>query len=61
MNPGPEELIIPPACPACAARRLHSAEDLRLYHPYAGHGWNGSSWTHPDLEPVKPHDQDFAI
>ena len=36
-------------CPACDSKRLHAPEDWE-YHPYAHHGWNGSSWTHPDLD-----------
>jgi len=36
-------------CPACAEKRLHTAADW-TYHPLAGHGYNGTSWTHPDLE-----------
>jgi hypothetical protein len=35
-------------CPACSAKRLHGPEDW-LQHPYAGHGFNGQAWTHPDL------------
>jgi hypothetical protein len=35
-------------CPACAAKRLHTPEDW-AQHPLAGHGFNGTLWTHPDL------------
>jgi hypothetical protein len=35
-------------CPACELKRVHTREDW-LHHPYAGHGFNGSVWTHPDL------------
>ena len=41
-------------CPACEAKRLHTPEEMK-YHPYAGHGFNGAEWTHPDLDPAK-HD-----
>jgi hypothetical protein len=36
-------------CPACTDKRVHTPADW-AYHPYAGHGFNGSMWTHPDLE-----------
>ena len=36
-------------CPACDSQRLHAPSDWE-YHPYVHHGWNGSIWTHPDLE-----------
>ena len=39
-------------CPACEAKRLHTPEEMK-YHPYAGHGFNGSVWTHPDLDPAR--------
>lgn len=35
-------------CPACAEKRLHQIADWEM-HPYAGHGFNGNAWTHPDL------------
>jgi len=35
-------------CPACENKRLHGPEDW-AHHPYAGHGFNGQAWTHPDL------------
>ena len=37
-------------CPACANKALHGPADW-LHHPYAHHGYNGSTWTHPDLDP----------
>ena len=36
-------------CLACADKRLHTAADW-TYHPMAGHGYNGTLWTHPDLK-----------
>jgi hypothetical protein len=36
-------------CPACAEKRLHTLADW-THHPYAGHGFNGSTWSHPDLQ-----------
>ena len=36
-------------CPACTEKRLHAPADW-AHHPYAGHGFNGSAWTHPDLQ-----------
>lgn len=40
----------PPACPACAEKRLHTEEDWQQYHPYRGHGYT-KGWSHPGLEP----------
>jgi hypothetical protein len=40
-------------CPACAVKRLHKRADWEM-HPYAGHGFNGQAWTHPDLNPATP-------
>jgi hypothetical protein len=39
-------------CPACHFKRLHTAEDWKN-HPWAGHGYNGTSWSHPDLVPAR--------
>lgn len=35
-------------CSACEFKRLHGPLDWDQ-HPYAGHGYNGTAWTHPDL------------
>lgn len=46
-------------CPACAAKRLHTDEELAA-HKYVGHGFTpDTGWTHKDLKPkvmevVKP-------
>jgi hypothetical protein len=37
-------------CPACDNKRLHGPAEWKN-HPYAGHGFNGTVWTHPDLAP----------
>jgi hypothetical protein len=37
-------------CPACTNKRAHGPEDWK-HHPYRGHGFNGTVWTHPDLQP----------
>lgn len=37
-------------CPACIARRCHTAEENREHHPRTGHGFTPETgWTHPDL------------
>jgi hypothetical protein len=36
-------------CPACTDKRFHTPADW-AHHPHAGHGFNGSVWTHPDLQ-----------
>jgi hypothetical protein len=39
-----------PACPACEARRRHTAEERREYHPQSGHGYAQEvGWTHAAL------------
>ena len=38
-------------CMACEYRRLHTDEERRVNHPWAGHGFNGTVWTHPGLDP----------
>lgn len=27
------------ACPACKDKRLHNAQDWRMFHPWKGHGY----------------------
>lgn len=42
-----------PDCPACTAKRLHTAEDWK-HHPHAGHGYtHGVGWSLAELEPGK--------
>lgn len=36
-------------CPACRERKAHTADALRLHHPYAGHGFDRGHWSHPAL------------
>lgn len=40
-------------CPACQEQRLHQASERTDHHPLAGHGFNGTRWTHPTLESEK--------
>jgi hypothetical protein len=40
-------------CAACTDKRVHTPADW-AHHPYAGHGFNGSVWTHPDLAGAGP-------
>jgi len=37
-------------CPACQAQRVHAASELTLYHPFSGHGFNGTLWSHQALD-----------
>jgi hypothetical protein len=37
-------------CPACESKRVHGPADW-ANHPYATHGFNGTVWTHPKLDP----------
>jgi hypothetical protein len=38
------------ACPACQMGCVHSKELLGLYHPFSGHGYNGTNWSHMALD-----------
>ncbi|HEY1876921.1 MAG TPA: hypothetical protein VGG66_05600 [Rhizomicrobium sp.] len=40
-------------CEACQCQRLHTQAERRAYHPWTGHGFSGSGWSHPDLDPAK--------
>ena len=43
-----------PNCPGCRAYTRHTDEEMKKYHPYAGHGYiRGQGWSHPDLDPEK--------
>ena len=37
-------------CPACSNKRLHGPSDW-ANHPFVTHGFNGTVWTHPKLDP----------
>lgn len=38
-------------CTACTLGVVHNAYEVRVYHPFAGHGYSPETgWTHPDLE-----------
>jgi len=37
-------------CPACIEKRVHSEPEWKN-HPNAGHGFDGSKWTKPELAP----------
>ena len=37
-------------CAACIQKRVHSIEEWKN-HPNAGHGFDGSKWTKPELAP----------
>ena len=43
-----KELLSEIECRYDLGERVHAPADWE-YHPYVHHGWNGSSWTHPDL------------
>ena len=40
-------------CPACEAKRRHSDDEWKQFHPFAGqgftHGQGWQGWSHPDL------------
>jgi hypothetical protein len=37
-------------CIACETRTRHTPEQMKEFHPYAGHGMTiEGGWTHPDL------------
>jgi hypothetical protein len=42
-----------PSCPACVAHRLHSAEERKSFHPWAGHGRNGNQQCDCGREAMK--------
>ena len=38
-------------CPACAVKRLHTAEETAKYHPLAGHGYvENQGWSASEAE-----------
>lgn len=52
IAPKPIDALSPPHpdCPACQRGRHHEGDELKVWHPYAGHGYTKEQgWTHPDL------------
>jgi hypothetical protein len=39
-------------CPACLAGRVHAANEWKLWHRWAGHGFDRGHWSDPALVPV---------
>ena len=39
-----------PGCPACLEKRYHSQGEFQKFHPLAGHGYSGGTWTHPEAK-----------
>lgn len=40
-----------PGCHACEMKRLHTPEERRAFHPFAGHGrTKETGYSHPDLK-----------
>jgi hypothetical protein len=48
-------------CPACRERQLHTAEERRIHHPFSGHGFNGTAWTHRAIDPETPANRQLAL
>jgi len=45
-----------PHCPACRAKRMHSAAQILEYHPLAGHGYSPQTgWTGGAQPPKEPN------
>jgi hypothetical protein len=48
-----------PNCPACRAGRLPSPDEVREFHPLAGHGYTREQgWSHPEAKRI--HDLEIA-
>ena len=53
MTHGDELRTPAPGCPACEARRRHTAEERREFHPLSGHGYSREvGWTLTTLPPL---------
>jgi hypothetical protein len=52
MSDRPRDPSFNPDCLSCISETRHDADSLRVFHPYAGHGFTKErGWSHPDLEP----------